>query len=35
MRQAEEGIALLRERADSLIVVPNDRLRKSLSPLLQ
>lgn len=26
MRQAEEGIALLRERVDSLIVIPNDRL---------
>lgn len=26
MRQAEEGIALLREHVDALIVVPNDRL---------
>ncbi|HOQ67316.1 MAG TPA: cell division protein FtsZ [Candidatus Atribacteria bacterium] len=26
MQQAEEGIALLREQVDSLIVVPNDRL---------
>ena len=32
MRQAEEGIALLRERVDSLIVVPNDRLLQIASP---
>ncbi len=27
MRQAEEGIAALREKVDSLIVIPNDRLK--------
>ncbi len=27
MRQAEEGIAALRERVDSLIVIPNERLK--------
>ncbi len=32
MSQAEEGINLLRERVDSLIVIPNDRLLQVASP---
>ena len=31
MRQAEEGIARLAEHVDTLIVIPNDRLRDSIS----
>jgi cell division protein FtsZ len=31
MRQAEEGIARLAEHVDTLIVIPNDRLRESIS----
>jgi len=31
MRQAEEGIARLAEHVDTLIVIPNDRLRESIA----
>ena len=31
MRQAEEGIARLAEHVDTLIVIPNDRLRDAIS----
>ena len=31
MRQAEEGIARLSEHVDTLIVIPNDRLREAIA----